>query len=362
MSRKNSLKQFRSIVDGDMSQGQLVSAVTNIQWADNIGIQLNFTGGTGDFEVQVSADYNQDFMGNVINAGHWVPLSLSPSPAASGSADQIYIDITQTSSPFIRVVFNNTFIGSGSVATIADTGAMESTDITTVADVAGSLNSKYFTFSNGNNVINYYVWYNINSAGVDPAIPGKTGIMVAGATGATANTLATATRSALSAASNVTITGATNHVIITNNKMGATTNAADGGAPTGFGFSLVTNGVNSNLLNKYYLINTDGVDYYVWMNVNSEGVDPAVPSRTGIMVAFAAGAINNTVASADGTALAAVPEITNIVTVGHTTTFDQTNPGPGFSVADSIAAPTNFTIGSTGGSGVLNCYITHKMI
>jgi hypothetical protein len=113
-------------------------------------------------------------------------------------------------------------------------------DITTVADVAGSLNSTFFTFNSAGDLYPYYVWYNINSAGVDPAPAGRIGIQVAGATGATANTLATATRAAITAAagSQVTVTGATNHVILTTTSSGTSTAAADGTAATGFGFSI----------------------------------------------------------------------------------------------------------------------------
>lgn len=107
--RKLTLKQFQTITSGDMSQASLTSRVTNIQRLDNIGIQLNFTGApVGTFAVQVSADYNQDTEGNVTNAGHWVPISLSPSPAASGSAASIYIDLAELSAPWIRVVYTKT--------------------------------------------------------------------------------------------------------------------------------------------------------------------------------------------------------------------------------------------------------------
>ena len=50
--------------------------------------------------------------------------------------------------------------------------------LTLVGDTAGSLNSKYFLVNSGNNELKYYVWYNVNSLGVDPAIAGRTGVMV----------------------------------------------------------------------------------------------------------------------------------------------------------------------------------------
>jgi hypothetical protein len=61
---------------------------------------------------------------------------------------------------------------------------------TTVADVAGSLNNLYFFISSPST--DYYVWFNVGGAGVDPAIGGRTAIPVTFAPNATANTVATA--------------------------------------------------------------------------------------------------------------------------------------------------------------------------
>lgn len=86
-------------------------------------------------------------------------------------------------------------------ATIAAAG-IES--ITTVADSSGSLNDTYFTFVDTSGA-GFYVWYNINSAGTDPAIPTLTGIEVTAATNASANTIATDTKNAINTATPVGI-------------------------------------------------------------------------------------------------------------------------------------------------------------
>jgi len=117
-------------------------------------------------------------------------------------------------------------------------------NITCLGDTSGSLNSTYWTFYDAGNAHGYYVWYNINSAGVDPAVAGLTGIQVAAATGANANTIASDTRTAIAAVSGiaVTITGGTSHVIINNTYAGSCTAAADGTAATSFTFSVTTAG------------------------------------------------------------------------------------------------------------------------
>lgn len=102
--RKGALARFQNITNGAMT-GDITSVATNIEFLDNIGIQLNFTGSpTGSFDVQISADH-QEVNGNVTVAGNWVDLVLSPAPAASGSADSIYIDMTQLSAPWLRVKY-----------------------------------------------------------------------------------------------------------------------------------------------------------------------------------------------------------------------------------------------------------------
>lgn len=91
----------------------VTSSATNISYLDNVGVQFNFTGApVGTFQVQVSADYNQDTQGNVLNPGTWVPLTLSPSPAASAVAGSIYIDLNQLSAPWVRTAYTTTS-GSG---------------------------------------------------------------------------------------------------------------------------------------------------------------------------------------------------------------------------------------------------------
>lgn len=137
------------------------------------------------------------------------------------------------------------WLTSDQPSAIANPQTLEVQDVTCAADSAGSRNSTWWKFYTAGDVNGYYVWYNINSAGVDPAPAGLTGIQVTGATNATAATLAGATRTAIGAspaASYVTITGATSHVIITNRQYGACTAASNGTASAGASFSITTTG------------------------------------------------------------------------------------------------------------------------
>lgn len=120
--------------------------------------------------------------------------------------------------------------------------------IALVADSSGSLNNKYFFLYSANDTRKYYVWFNINSAGVDPVIPGYIAIPIVGATNASASTLGTAMALAIgtTVASADFTTGGTSTVTITNKALGPATYARDGNTvlPTGFTFTVTTNAGN----------------------------------------------------------------------------------------------------------------------
>lgn len=108
---KKSLLKYQTVTNGNMGSATVTSAVSNIEYLDNVGIQIGFptTGSpVGTFDVQVSIDYAQDANGNVTNTGNWVSLTLSPVPVANVSANQIYIDLNQLSSPWIRLLYTKT--------------------------------------------------------------------------------------------------------------------------------------------------------------------------------------------------------------------------------------------------------------
>ena len=173
-------------------------------------------------------------------------LQFNTSTVVGGLGTQTY-NVTAATAGLLTVSFK-TFIPYLAIGgqPVTSNPVAEIQTVTTVADSSGSLNSTYFTAYSADNYQGFYVWYNINSAGVDPAPAGLTGIQVTGATGATANTLATATRAAIlantAAAGLFSVGGATNAVILTNKNTGQATAAADGTAPTGFTFAVGTAG------------------------------------------------------------------------------------------------------------------------
>lgn len=114
MPRKNVLPKYQIVSAGDMSQSSITSSVTNIQFLDNIGIQVDITTGTptGSLAVQVSADYYQSPEGAVLNSGHWV--TVTSQAIAAGAPADTYFDLGELSAPFIRLLYTKTG-GTGSL-------------------------------------------------------------------------------------------------------------------------------------------------------------------------------------------------------------------------------------------------------
>ncbi len=252
------------------------------------------------------------------------------------------------------VTYTQTLVGNCTNAAkhnADDTGDGSFTFSGEVNGAASNLNSTYFTFSALNSTgteTDYYVWYNINGEGVDPAVGGATAIPVTGAAGASDSTLAASTRSQLTAVAGslITVTGATNQAIITADFVGNPTSIADGGAATGFTLDPTTAGAASNLNSKYFtFFNAAGTKYYMWYNVNGQGVDPAVAASTAIPITLSAGAVANTVASTSRTAFLSAPLSTHFDESGATDKIVFRNKliGTTTDAADGAAA-TGFTV------------------
>lgn len=114
--------------------------------------------------------------------------------------------------------------------------------ITTVADSSGSLNSTYF-FLYAADGTKRYVWLNVNSAGVDPAPAGFTGVSVSLSTSATAAAVATALQSAIDGLDDFTATVSGNVVTVTDVTSGyAPAMHNSSAASPGFAYSVSTLG------------------------------------------------------------------------------------------------------------------------
>lgn len=120
--------------------------------------------------------------------------------------------------------------------------------IDTVADVAGSLNSKWFKIGMaGQTTYSHYVWLNVATLGVDPAPAGLTEVEVALSTGATATAVATAIQTAIDALTDFEATISGNHVTVYCAVAGESAGVAEGTAATGFTFTQASAGGSLDL-------------------------------------------------------------------------------------------------------------------
>jgi len=180
------------------------------------------------------------------------------------------------------------------------TGVKEVSTIQTVADVSSSLNSKYFVINTALDALSYYVWINVATAGVDPAVAGKTGVPIAVSANASADTIAAAIQVALDALPGFVATVVTDTVTVTNASDGAATDLANGagGATTGFTLAVTTAGVTSSISlgeGKFQAVLTEGSsaagDYLITFNdpflrLPSVSVSPLTANVTCIVSAI----------------------------------------------------------------------------
>ncbi len=144
---------------------------------------------------------------------------------------------------------NDLAVTTSDPMTDGTTGREEDTDVTMRADSGGDLNSKHWLLDIPNQ--GYYVWYNINAAGVDPAIAGRIGIEVAAATDAANTVVATATATAIDLITGIGATPATADVELRNDDMGAVPDAVDGDVGGAFSVAVVATGVDITPYGEY---------------------------------------------------------------------------------------------------------------
>jgi hypothetical protein len=186
---------FRSIDGESANAAGITGSAIDTRQVVKMSAQVTSSGtGTGSLQLQVSN----------------TPEGQTPVFSALGSPVAITVAGTQLVAQqdmcyrHLRALYTSTFLNV--------------TTVTAVADVAGSLNNKYFLASS--TTADYYFWFS-NGTGVDPAIPNRTAIPVVYTDDDTATTLGGLIRTA-AAAKGWTVTGATTQAILTNTAVGAT--------------------------------------------------------------------------------------------------------------------------------------------
>jgi len=96
------------------------TVITNLD-SCSYQINVNTTNSTGTFAVQVSNDYQQDEVSNIIkNPGNWVPLTLSGTPVVAGANDNIVIDLQAMPYYAMRLAYTASTPGTGTCSIIVE--------------------------------------------------------------------------------------------------------------------------------------------------------------------------------------------------------------------------------------------------
>jgi len=164
-------------------------------------------------------------------------------------------------------------------------GKPEITQITTVADVAGSLAGKYFTLNSADDLNQYYFWYIVSGSGTDPMVSGKTGIAININIGDSANTVAQKTNNVIdSLILDFTSTVSTNVITVTTVGEGVTTDATAG--TSGFSILVTQQGAGQNASQQQVLL-SNSISPAVAVNETAQSLINVINSQpNGIVSAF----------------------------------------------------------------------------
>ncbi len=103
MPLKSLLKPYHLMVDGNMG-GSLTSAVFDVSYTDNVGIQLTWTStAVGVFSVEGSIDYD-----DTAASGNWSALTFTVTPEALGTASTHLLNLSNIPYKKLRVKYTRT--------------------------------------------------------------------------------------------------------------------------------------------------------------------------------------------------------------------------------------------------------------
>lgn len=106
------------IVTNGAMAGNLTSLVVETRYFGAVGLQLLIASSTatGQVNVQVSANYNEDITNNVIAVGNWVNVDLTAAnpqnlpyiQITSGQPANVYINLSAIAAPWMRITYTAT--------------------------------------------------------------------------------------------------------------------------------------------------------------------------------------------------------------------------------------------------------------
>lgn len=219
-----------SFMHGDKIQGgqywTLTSAVPTDYYVwyrkDGVGVDPAPAGKTG---IQVDILSTDD--ASTVATKTSTALNAVGGAPFSCTTNNFTLIVTNTANAAVADAANFDMGLGGMTITVTTQGDGSNAEVATIACPPASLitSGEYLFINAALDAKEYYVWFNKDSAGIDPKIDGKIGIEVAIAAANTAAQVATALNTALNPIADWTSTVATSTVTVTNVINGATTDA-----------------------------------------------------------------------------------------------------------------------------------------
>jgi len=243
------------------------------------------------------------------------------------------------------VTANNDSTGPVTDATSGTiTGGTFGTSVTTQGVVSDLLSGDYFYLSS--TTTDYYVWYNVDGAGGNPNIGGRTGIEVALTLSDNADAVASKTSAAINALGDFSAGSAGSTVTVTNTIGGVAANGSNQTVGGSFSVSTSNQGTNSIIEEgDYFLVDSPGTNYYVWFNYGAAS-DPSIGGRTGIEVSLNYDDSAATIASAVAAAMDPLGDF-SVSSSGNSITITNADTGPEGVSAGTVTG-LSFTVTQSG--------------
>jgi hypothetical protein len=299
---------------------------------------LNFNE-IGNFSIKrytsfLSGDYIYYYMGQEIEefpiiAGDLVDKHYYCNEITQAQSIVLAADLISTYGDDFGTSWNSSFGWAEFDDNLDTLGNVEISNVIPEADISGSLNNKYWLLSSP--TTDYYIWYNVNSSGTDPAIAGKTGIEVAVATDDLGSSVALATKLAIDAVIDFDASIST-------------------GTAESISITAEAN-VSSSLDGKYFLISQPSGGYYVWFDCTGSTADPALADLTGIKITLTTDDTDQTVSDLIVTAVDAITGFGASNVSGTSPTITIVNDDVG-SVSDAGEGTTGWVIPTINVQGV----------
>ena len=191
---------------------------------------ITLNGASIDVEIDASTEFDIDTSNNTQKL-IWTGVGTIPNFSAVLPGDEVEFD--SSFDPSNQGIFKVSAVNAGETERVLVT--------TTVGAAISS--GQYFLINSALDATEYYVWFNVDGAGGNPSLVGKTGIQVNISSSASAGAVASSIASAVNLVSDFSATYSSgNTLTIENQDIGISTNASIGTMPSPFAVETIDQG------------------------------------------------------------------------------------------------------------------------